>query len=113
MKILRKLKKNEIEDIINNPDILVSPINNYKKRQSKIMNNNLLDNSNNDYLLKIKDINELKKIITKLSIFQDEDENEKKEEEDEESNFSNILIESDSENNKSVSLSVSSSSFNS
>ena len=113
MKILRKLKKNEIEDIINNPDILVSPINNYKKRQSKIMNNNLLDNSNNDYLLKIKDINELKKIITKLSIFQDEDENEKKEEEDEESNFSNILIESDSENNKSLSLSVSSSSFNS
>ena len=113
MKILRKLKKNEIEDIIDNPDILVSPINNYKKRQSKIMNNNLLNNRNNDYLLKIKDINELKKIITKLSIFQDEDENEKKEEEDEESNISNILIESDSENNKSLSLSVSISSFNS
>ena len=110
MKILKELNKNEIEDIIKNPDILVSPINDYKKRQSKILNNNLLNNNQNNYLQKIKDINELKKIITKLSNFKKDHENEKNEEED---NRNNILIDSDSDNYKSISLSICNSSFNS
>ena len=110
MKILKELNKNEIEDIIKNPDILVSPINDYKKRQSKILNNNLLNNNQNNYLQKIKDINELKKIITKLSNFKKDQENEKNEEED---NRNNILIDSDSDNYKSISLSICNSSFNS
>ena len=41
MKILKELNKNKIEDLIIKPDILVSPINDYNKWESKLLNNNL------------------------------------------------------------------------
>ena len=105
MKILKELNKNEIEDIIKNPSILVSPIKNFKRKQSKIYNNNWF---NRNYLFKIKDLKDLKKIIAKLSNFEKEEENKTNRDE----SCNNItLIESDSDDYKSISLSIINSSF--
>ena len=104
MKILKELDKNEINDIVKNLHILVEPINSYKKKQSKSLKKNW---TNCNYLLKIKDLKELKKLIFKLSNFKEEKNNKKNVEDNE----NKILFESDSENNKSISLSVDNSSF--
>ena len=98
MKILKELNLNEINDIIKNPDILVSPINNYKKQKSKILNKNWY---NNNYLLKNKKIKDLKKLIFKLNNYK---ENEKKE------YCTDIIMDSD-ENYGSINLSINNTSF--
>ena len=103
MKILKELDQREIDDILKNPSILVSPIKEYKKRQSKLSGSNFFCKN---YLVKIKDIKELKKIISKLNNIRKEEDKEKSKEE----RSKNTLIESDSDNN-SINLSIINTSF--
>ena len=103
MKILKELDQKEIDDILKNPSILVSPIKEYKKRQSKVSGSNFFCKN---YLVKIKDIKDLKKIISKLNNIRKEEDKEKSKEE----SLKNTLIESDSDNN-SINLSIITSSF--
>ena len=99
MKILKESRKNEINDIIKRPDILVDPINNYKKNRS------VSHGHFNNYLIYYKEIKDLKKIINKLNDFKVEENNNKNNEKN-----NDILI-VDSENNNSISLSISNSSY--
>lgn len=103
MKILKELDQKEIDDILKNPSILVSPIKEYKKRQSKLSGSNFFCKN---YLVKIKDIKELKKIIAKLNNIRKEEDKEKSKEQ----SSKNTLIESDSDNN-SINLSIINASF--
>ena len=103
MKILKELDQREIDDILKNPSILVSPIKEYKKRQSKLSGSNFFCKN---YFVKIKDIKELKKIISKLNNIRKEEDKEKSKEE----RSKNTLIESDSDNN-SINLSIINTSF--
>ena len=105
MKLLKELDKNEINDIVKNPFILVDPINNYKKNRSKSLKKNWFDCN---YLLQIKDLKDLKKLISKLSKFKEQNDKIKKREE----KFNKIIKDSDSENSKSFSISVENSFFN-
>ena len=100
MKILKESKQNEINDIINNPNILIEPINNYKKNKSKKLNNNWIKNNISEF----KEIKDLKKLLSKLNnLTFDPNINEKKN--------NDILIDNDSDNNKSFNLSINNSSL--
>ena len=100
MKILKESRKNEINDIIKKPDILVDPINNYKK------NRRVSHSYFNNYLIYYKEIKDLKKIINKINDFKVEESNYQSNQKD-----NDILI-VDSENNNSISLSITNSSYN-
>ena len=107
MKILKELRKKEIKYIVNNPDILVEPINNYKKNKSGYLN--IINNC----LIYYKEIKDLRKLIYELN---ENNDDEKKENEEENENNNNIdkktintndnLFICDSEYNKSFSLSL-------
>ena len=107
MKILKELRKKEIKFIVNNPGILVEPINNYKKNKSGYLN--IINNC----LIYYKEIKDLRKLIYELNENNDE---EKKENEEEKENNNNIdkktintndnLFICDSDYNKSFSLSI-------
>ena len=106
IKILRELNKKEIEDVMKNPDILVFPINYYKKTKSKINNNNS-NMINNNFLFKINGLEDLKKNFVKISKFKNEKINKSEEEK-----HNNIIKDySDSENNNSINISINNDSF--
>jgi hypothetical protein len=102
MKILKQSRKNEINDIINNPEILVAPINNYKKNKNDYIN--IINNC----IIYYKEIKDLRKLIYELSEYNDEENNENDNEiESSDSIDINNEINGESENNKSISLSLS------
>ena len=63
MKILKEANQNEIENITENPHILVEPINDYKRNKSKTINDNWLNNG----LLKLKDMKDLQALFSKIN----------------------------------------------
>ena len=99
MKILKESRKNEINDIINNPEILVAPINNYRKNKSDYIN--IINNC----IIYYKEIKDLRKLIYELSEYSDEENNEN-DNEKESSDNTDITneINGESEFNKSISL---------
>lgn len=101
MKILKEANQNEIENITENPHILVEPINDYKRNKSKTINDNWLNNG----LLKLKDMKDLQALFSKINNLKIEKANNEKE--------NNSLIDNESENNISLSISINNSSFNS
>ena len=103
MRILKELNPKEIDDIIKYPNILVAPINNYKKKKSIQLNNSWYNNNNNSF--KNKKIKDLKKLIYRLNNLKNEKENEKNNDSD------NTLIDSDSENSGSINISINNTSF--
>ena len=101
MKILKESNQNDLEKIKENPDILVEPINDYKRNKSKTFSNNLSNYS----LLKFKDMKDLQALLSKINNFKIETNvNNEKE--------NNPLIDNESENNISLSISINNSSFN-
>jgi hypothetical protein len=101
MKILKEANQNDLENIKENPDILVEPINDYKRNKSKTFRDNLSNYS----LLKFKDMKDLQVLISKINNFKIETNiNNEKE--------NNALIDNESENNISLSISINNSSFN-
>ena len=99
MKILKEANQNDLEKIKQNPDILVEPINDYKRNKSKTFRNNWSNYS----LQKFNDIKDLQALLSKINNFKIE------------ANINNgkdNMFDNESENNISLSISISNSSFN-
>ena len=99
MKILKEANQNDLENIKDNPDILVEPINDYKRNKSKTFRNNWSNYS----LQKFNDIKDLQALLSKINNFKIE------------ANINNgkdNMFDNESENNISLSISISNSSFN-
>ena len=105
MKILKGLGEKEINDLIEKPDLLVGPINKFRKNKSECLN------VVNNYLIYYKELKDLRQFIYELKDNVDEEDNNVTDSENNIDVSDEDLIIDDSEYSKSFSLNVSNSSL--
>ena len=105
MKILKWLGEEEINDLIEKPDLLVGPINKFRKNKSECLN------VVNNCLIYYKELKDLRQFIYELKDNVDEEDNNVTDSENNIDVSDEDLIIDDSEYSKSFSLNVSNSSL--